>query len=46
MKKTKLQINAWVNRLIFYLLSVEASLIKMGVNFPVGGSWLVIAKKI
>ena len=35
-----------VNTLFFWLLQVELGLIKLGIHFPVGGSRLVIARKV
>lgn len=43
---SELKITPWINELFFRLLEIELKLIKMGVNFPVGGSRLVIAKKM
>jgi SAM-dependent methyltransferase len=34
-----------VNAAFFRVLTVELSLIKLGINFPVGGSLLIVAKK-
>ena len=42
---TELKINSILNSLFYQLLSAELAVIKMGVNFPVGGSRLVIARK-
>lgn len=41
----ELKISPWLNTLFCRLLNVELALIKRGVNFPAGGSRLVIAKK-
>lgn len=42
----ELKISPWLNSLFFRLLSAELALIKMGFNFPVGGSRLIVARKI
>lgn len=41
----ELNISPWLNSLFTRMLSAEVALIKAGINFPVGGSRLVIAKK-
>jgi SAM-dependent methyltransferase len=40
-----LKISFWLNSAFFRLLAVETGLIKTGLNFPMGGSRLVVAKK-
>jgi len=40
-----LKISPWLNSMFFQLLSVESALIKKGMNFPFGGSRLVVARK-
>jgi SAM-dependent methyltransferase len=42
----ELKISPWLNSLFSRMLSAELALIKRGFNFPVGGSRLVVAKKI
>lgn len=41
----ELKISPWLNSLLSKLLRSELALIKRGVNFPVGGSRLVVARK-
>ncbi|MFQ3219018.1 MAG: SAM-dependent methyltransferase [Congregibacter sp.] len=36
----------WMNKTFFNILSIELAAIKAGINFPVGGSRLIVAKKI
>lgn len=43
---TELKISPWLNQLFSGLLSLELRLIKLGLNFPMGGSRLVVARKI
>lgn len=42
----ELKISPWLNQLFSSLLSIELSMIRLGLNFPLGGSRLVVAKKI
>lgn len=42
----ELRISPWLNSLFSLMLSAELALTKRGVNFPVGGSRLVVARKI
>lgn len=42
----ELAISPWLNSLFFQLLRIELAFIKMGVRLPLGGSRLVVAKKI
>lgn len=42
----ELKISPWLNSIFSRILSAELALIKMGVNFPIGGSRLVVARKI
>lgn len=42
----ELKISPWLNSIFSKMLSAELALIKMGINFPVGGSRLVVARKI
>jgi SAM-dependent methyltransferase len=42
----ELKISPWLNSLFFQLLRAELSLIRKGVSFPMGGSRLVVARKI
>ena len=42
----ELKISPWLNSLFFQLLRAELALIRKGVSFPVGGSRMVVARKI
>ena len=42
----ELKISRWLNRLFLSILNFERTLIQTGLNFPVGGSRLIVAKKI
>ncbi|MDR5779076.1 class I SAM-dependent methyltransferase [Caballeronia sp. LZ065] len=42
----ELSMPSWLNRLFENILAVETGLIRAGLNFPVGGSRLVIARKL
>ncbi|MDH5765817.1 MAG: class I SAM-dependent methyltransferase [Gammaproteobacteria bacterium] len=42
----ELKISPWLNALFFRTLMAEQILIKKGMNFPVGGSRLVVARKL
>lgn len=42
----ELRISSWLNALFGKLLSVELALIKIGINLSMGGSRLILAKKI
>lgn len=42
----ELRVSTWVNSLFMQILRAELALIKRGVNLPVGGSRLVVAKKV
>lgn len=42
----ELKISPWLNGLFSRILGIERSLIHAGLNFPVGGSRLIVAKKI
>ena len=42
----ELKISPWLNSLFFQLLRVELAFIRKGFSFPVGGSRLVVARKI
>jgi len=42
----ELKISPWLNSLFFQLLRVELAFIRKGLSFPVGGSRLVVARKI
>lgn len=42
----ELKISPWLNRLFLSILNFEGTLIQTGLNFPVGGSRLMVAKKI
>jgi SAM-dependent methyltransferase len=41
----ELQISGWKNTVLEQVLDIERRLIKLGLNFPVGGSLLAVAKK-
>ena len=43
---SELQISPWLNNIFSFFLGIELFLIKRGINFPIGGSRLIIAKKI
>jgi SAM-dependent methyltransferase len=43
---SELKISPWLNSLFSRILAAELALIKRGFNFPVGGSRLVVARKI
>jgi SAM-dependent methyltransferase len=43
--RAELKLSPWLNSLFFQLLQAELAFIKEGLNFPVGGSRLVVAKK-
>ncbi len=42
----ELKISSWLNSFFFQLLRAELTFIKKGLSFPVGGSRLVVARKI
>lgn len=42
----ELKISPWLNHLFWRVLSLERKLIQKGLDFPVGGSRLIVAKKI
>ena len=42
----ELKVSLWLNSIFVRMLSFEFGLIKIGVNFSVGGSRLVVARKI
>lgn len=42
----ELKIPPWLNHLFLQILSLERTLIQKGLNFPAGGSRLIVAKKI
>ncbi|WP_201141151.1 class I SAM-dependent methyltransferase [Paraburkholderia domus] len=42
----ELSVPAWLNRVFETLLSAEIGMIRVGLGFPVGGSRLVVARKI
>jgi len=44
--RAELAISPWLNSLFYGLLRIELAGIRMGLSFPVGGSRLVIARKI
>lgn len=43
---SELKIKPWLNAFFYQCLLAELALIKTGVNFPIGGSRLIIAKKV
>ncbi len=43
---SELKISPWLNTTLFYILSAEIRLIKAGFNLPLGGSRLVVARKV
>jgi SAM-dependent methyltransferase len=44
--RSEFTINPWLNRIFYCVSRVELALVKMGLNFPVGGSRLIIAQKV
>jgi len=42
----EVKISPWLNSLFFQFLRVELAFIRKGLSFPVGGSRLVVARKI
>jgi SAM-dependent methyltransferase len=42
----ELKIPPWLNSIFSRLLSIELTIIRMGVNFPFGGTRLVVARRI
>jgi hypothetical protein len=42
---TELKIHPWLNWVFLKFLGLELTLIRIGFNFPVGGSRLVVARK-
>lgn len=42
----ELRISAWLNGLFEKMLDAELAVIRYGINFPVGGSRLIVARKI
>jgi hypothetical protein len=42
----ELKISPWINSLFYRLLGAELALIKRGFNFPIGGSRLVVSRKV
>lgn len=36
----------WLNNLFYQLMSIEISLVQLGLNFPLGGSRLIVAQKV
>ena len=42
----ELKIHPWLNRLFEVMLGAELSMIRNGLNFPLGGSRLVVARKL
>ena len=44
--RAELAISPWLNSFFYGLLRIELAGIRMGLSFPVGGSRLVVARKI
>lgn len=42
----ELKISPWLNRLLEMVMAAEAFMIRLGVDFPAGGSRMVIAKRV
>ena len=42
----ELRISAWLNYLFEKMLGAEVAMIRSGLNFPLGGSRLVVSRKI
>lgn len=42
----ELKISAPLNQILYACLELEGAMIRMGINFPIGGSRLVVAKKL
>lgn len=43
---TELNISPWLNNILETILGAEVAMIRNGVNFPLGGSRLIVARKI
>jgi SAM-dependent methyltransferase len=43
--RNELRLSSWLNSMLFQMLRVESWIIKAGINFPIGGSRLVIARR-
>lgn len=43
---SELQLSSFMNNLFYFLMSIDYYLIRLGVNLPLGGSRLIIARKI
>lgn len=43
---SELRISSWLNAILENILTVERTMIQLGISFPAGGSLLLIAKKI
>lgn len=41
-----LRISSWLNRLLLIVMKIEITMIRIGISFPLGGSRLVVARKI
>lgn len=42
---SEFKINPWLNTILESVLTLERSLIKLGISFPIGGSLLLVARK-
>jgi hypothetical protein len=42
----ELEISPALNRIFYFLMRIETALIRTGLSLPVGGSLLLIAKKV
>jgi SAM-dependent methyltransferase len=42
----ELRISPWLNRIFEIILNAEVAMIRSGINFPVGGSRLIVARKL
>ena len=45
-RKRSFKISAFLNKVLTLILKFEFYLVKIGVNFPFGGSLVIVAKKI
>jgi hypothetical protein len=43
---SELKISGWMNTILEQILNLERTLIELGFLFPVGGSLLLVAKKL
>lgn len=40
------RVSPWINRILEFVMSLELRLLKIGITFPMGGSLLLLAKKV